>query len=250
MRQVNETNMMEDNVMQLLERTQAGDHAARDALVQNNMGLIWSIVRRFANRGYDLEDLFQVGSIGLMKAIDHFDLSFSVKFSTYAVPMITGEIRRFLRDDGMIKVSRSLKEHGAKVKQAREKLQTSLGREPTLMELSEEVGLPREEIVMALEANGEVESIYRTASSSEGKEICLADRLPQQKDSHAILLDHMVLEQLLSELTETERELIALRYFKEQTQMQVAKQMGISQVQVSRLEKKILLGMRRKLQAG
>lgn len=231
---------------QLLEQSQAGDRFAREAMVKNNMGLVWSIVRRFNNRGYEQEDLFQIGSIGLMKAIDKFDASFSVKFSTYAVPMITGEIRRFLRDDGMIKVSRSLKESGAKMKQAREKLQAELGREPTLLELSEETGMPREEIVMALEANGEVESIYKNTGASEGKEICLADRLPQEKDSHEMLLNHMVLEQLLQELGETERQLIELRYFKERTQSQIAQEMGISQVQVSRMEKKILLEMRRK----
>lgn len=247
MRQLDGTNVMEGSLQQLLERSQSGDEEARETMVRNNMGLVWSIVRRFSNRGYDLEDLFQVGSIGLLKAIDKFDLSFSVKFSTYAVPLITGEIRRFLRDDGMIKVSRGLKEDGARTKAAREKLQTSLGREPTLQELSEETGIPREEIVMALEANGEVESIYRTASPADGKEICLADRLPQEKDSHETLLNHMVLEQLLSELTETERKLIELRYFKERTQMQVAAELGISQVQVSRLEKKILLGMRKNL---
>lgn len=240
-----ETSVKDEKVLKLLERSQAGDRLARDTMVQNNIGLVWSIVRRFSNRGYDLEDLFQVGSIGLMKAIDNFDLNFSVKFSTYAVPMITGEIRRFLRDDGMIKVSRSLKENGARTKQAREKLQSDLGREPNLQELSEETGLPREEIVMALEANGEVESIYRTAGSSEGKEVCLADRLAQEKDSHEILLNHMVIQQLLQELPEMERKLIELRYFKEQTQMQVAEELGISQVQVSRLEKKILLGMRK-----
>lgn len=232
---------------QLLVRSQAGDHQARDAMIQNNMGLVWSIVHRFHNRGYEAEDLFQIGSIGLMKAIDKFDISFSVKFSTYAVPMITGEIRRFLRDDGMIKVSRSLKESGTKVNQAREKLQTELGREPMLQELSEETGMPREEIVMALEANGEVESIDRKSSPEEGREVCLADRLPQEKDSHEMLLNHMVLEQLLAELGENERRLIELRYFKEQTQSCIAKEMGISQVQVSRMEKKILLEMRKKL---
>lgn len=232
---------------QLLKQSQSGDRLARDAMVQNNMGLVWSIVRRFNNRGYELEDLFQIGSIGLMKAIDKFDVSFSVKFSTYAVPMISGEIRRFLRDDGMIKVSRSLKESGARMKQAREKLQAELGRDPTLLELSEETGMPREEIVMALEANGEVESIYKNMVSSEGKEVCLADRLPQEGDSHEKLLNHMALEQLLDELGETERRLIELRYFEERTQTQIAEEMGISQVQVSRMEKKILLKMRKKL---
>lgn len=234
-------------VKELIKTAQQGDGHARDVMVQNNMGLVWSIVRRFQGRGYDLEDLFQIGSIGLMKAIDKFDTDFEVKFSTYAVPLITGEIKRFLRDDGMIKVSRSLKENGAKMKKAREKLQAVLGREPNLQELSEETGLPREEIVMALEANGEVESIYKTYKPDDGKEACLADRLPQETDSHETLLNHMLLEQLLNELGEMERRLIELRYFNDMTQTQVAAELGISQVQVSRLEKKILLSMRRRV---
>ncbi|MCI8873051.1 MAG: RNA polymerase sporulation sigma factor, SigF/SigG family [Lachnospiraceae bacterium] len=231
----------------LLKQAQQGNAEAREQLIQKNMGLVWSIVHRFANRGYELEDLFQVGSIGLMKAIDKFDLSFEVKFSTYAVPMITGEIRRFLRDDGMIKVSRSLKENGAKVRQAREKLLAELGHEPTLQEISDETGFPREEIVMALEANGEVESIDKTYQPESGKESCLADRIPQKGDSHEALLNHMVLEQLLSELGDMERRLIELRYFKDKTQTQVAGELGVSQVQVSRLEKRILLGMRKRI---
>ena len=233
-----------EDVWELLAAAHQGNKAARDKMVQKNMGLVWSIVHRFANRGYELEELFQVGSIGLMKAIDKFNLSYDVKCSTYAVPMITGEIKRFLRDDGMIKVSRSLKENGAKVKQAREKLQRSLGREPTLQEISEETGFPREEIVMALEANGEVESLNKAYAPGDGKETCLADRLPQEKDSHEALLNHMLLEQLMAELGELERRLIELRYFGEKTQMQVAGELGISQVQVSRLEKRILLRMR------
>ncbi len=237
----------DEQVKKLLELAHDGDKAARDTMVKENMGLIWSIVRRFNNRGYELEDLFQIGSIGLMKAIDKFDTSFEVKFSTYAVPMITGEIKRFLRDDGLIKVSRSIKENGAKIKQARERLQAERGRDITLQELSDETGMERTEIVMALEANGEVESIYKTYAPENGKETCLADRLPQEKDSHEVLINHMLLEQLLKELKEEERQLIQMRYFEECTQMQVAEKLGISQVQVSRMEKKILLSMRKKL---
>lgn len=165
----------DEKVKKLLELAHDGDKAARDTMVKENMGLIWSIVRRFNNRGYELEDLFQIGSIGLMKAIDKFDTSFEVKFSTYAVPMITGEIKRFLRDDGLIKVSRSIKENGAKIKQARERLQAERGRDITLQELSDETGMERTEIVMALEANGEVESIYKTYAPKNEKETCLAD---------------------------------------------------------------------------
>ncbi len=237
----------DEQVKKLLELAHDGDKAARDTMVKENMGLIWSIVRRFNNRGYELEDLFQIGSIGLMKAIDKFDTSFEVKFSTYAVPMITGEIKRFLRDDGLIKVSRSIKENGAKIKQARERLQAERGRDITLQELSDETGMERAEIVMALEANGEVESIYKTYAPENGKETCLADRLPQEKDSHEVLINHMLLEQLLKELKQEERQLIQMRYFEECTQMQVAEKLGISQVQVSRMEKKILLSMRKKL---
>lgn len=236
----------EEEVRTLLRRSQEGNRQARDDMVQKNMGLVWSIVRRFNNRGYDLEDLFQVGSIGLMKAIDKFDLNFEVKFSTYAVPMITGEIKRFLRDDGMIKVSRSLKESGARIKQARERLQSSLGREPTLQELSEETGIEPAEIVMALEANGEVESIDKTFTHEKGKETSLAERLPQEQDGQEALLNHMLLEQLLRELDEEARSLIRMRYFEEKTQTQVAQILGVSQVQVSRMEKKILLSMRKK----
>lgn len=234
----------EEETKKLLWEIKQGNRQARDDMVQKNMGLVFCIARRFSNRGYELEDLFQVGSIGLMKAIDKFDLSFEVKFSTYAVPVIMGEIKRFLRDDGMIKVSRSLKENGAKIKQAREKLQAVLGREPNLQELSEKTGFPREEIVMALEANGEVESIHKAYGSGDGKEMCLEDRLPQEKDGHEMILNKMLLEQLLEELEEKDRRLIELRYFEEKTQVQTAQELGISQVQVSRLEKRILKDMR------
>ena len=234
-----------DETIALIEQSQRGDKEARDKLVQSNLGLVWSIVRRFDNRGQELEDLFQIGSIGLMKAIDKFDVSFEVRFSTYAVPMITGEIKRFLRDDGMIKVSRSLKEHAVKIRSAQAALQYEKGREPTLKELSEATVIPREEIVMALEANYEVESIYKPIGQTEGKEVCLADRLVEQKNPGERLLDQMLLGQLLGKLEGMEKELIYQRYFQEKTQTQVAESLGISQVQVSRLEKKILLRMRR-----
>ncbi|MCI8895810.1 MAG: SigB/SigF/SigG family RNA polymerase sigma factor [Lachnospiraceae bacterium] len=234
-----------DETIALIRQSQQGDKAARDHLVQSNLGLVWSIVRRFDNRGQEMEDLFQIGSIGLLKAIDKFDLSFSVRFSTYAVPLITGEIKRFLRDDGMIKISRSLKENAAKIRAAESALQTREGREPTLLELTEATGIPQEEIVMALEANYEVESIYKPLGQSEGNEVCLVDRLPEQDRPDERLLDHMLLEQLLEKLEGMERELIFQRYFQEKTQTQVAQSLGITQVQVSRLEKKILLRLRK-----
>ena len=248
----------------LIERSQAGDKEARERLIEENLGLVRHIVKRFLERGYDPEDLFQIGCIGLMKAIDKFDLSFEVKFSTYAVPMIQGEIKRFLRDDGMVKVSRTLKENGWKIRQASERLSHALGREATLQELSEETGLSVEDMVLALDANIEVESIYKSVYQSDGNEIYLVDQVVGDAggvgysilENHAggvsvcedtekeKLLNHMLLEQLLEGLNETERRLIKLRYFQDKTQMEVAKKMGISQVQVSRMEKRILLHLR------
>lgn len=231
--------------MELIEQARAGDKTAREKLIVDNMALVWSIVKRFQGRGHEPQDLFQIGSIGLMKAIDKFDMRFDVKFSTYAVPMISGEIKRFLRDDGMVKVSRTLKENGWKIKQASERLSHELGRDATINEISEEIQLPVEDIVLAMEANVEVESIYKSVYQSDGNEIYMIDRLPEKKDDNEELLNHMLLEQLLESLNETDRELITLRYFKDKTQTEVAKKLGISQVQVSRMEKKILSGMRR-----
>lgn len=233
-----------EEVAVLIARSQAGDKEAREVLIEKNLGLVHHIVKRFIGRGYDAEDLFQIGSIGLMKAIDKFDLSFDVKFSTYAVPMISGEIKRFLRDDGMVKVSRTLKENGWKVKQAAERISQEIGREPTLEEISEATGIAREDIVMAMEANIEVESIYKSMYQADGNEIFLVDKLPEKRDDNEKLLNHMLLEQLIDALSEEEKKLIRLRYFQDKTQMEVARNLGISQVQVSRMEKKILIRMR------
>jgi len=237
------------DTMEYIRRAHQGDKEARDALVTENMGLIWSIVRRFAGRGYEMEDLFQIGSIGLMKAIDKFDLSMDVKLSTYAVPMITGEIRRFLRDDGMIKVSRPLKELAVKIGAAREKLEFSLGREPTIEEIAKEVGVSREEAAASLEAGAEVESIYRPVSREDESGGCLIDRLAEKGSENERVLDKMVLTELLRSLKGQEREIIVKRYFENKTQTVIAKDLGISQVQVSRLEKKILKEMRERLMA-
>lgn len=234
-----------EHTIALIEQSHSGDKEARDRLVSENLGLVWSIVKRFSGRGHEMEDLFQIGTIGLMKAIDKFDTAFDVKFSTYAVPMITGEIKRFLRDDGMIRVSRSLKETAAKLAAAQNRLQEKLGRDVTLQELSEETGISREEIVMALEANVEVESIYKSIYQSDGKEITLMDKLPEKRDENENLLNELLLAQLMGELSETERQLIELRYFKDKTQAEVAKYLDTSQVQVSRMEKKILLRLRK-----
>lgn len=237
---------MEDT-MRLIAMAHVGDKEARDRLVMDNVGLIWSIVRRFQGRGHELEDLFQIGSIGLMKAIDKFDLSYDVKFSTYAVPMITGEIKRFLRDDGMIKVSRSIKEMGMKVKQAREALRYSIGREPTIEEIAADVGASREEVAASIEAGAEVESLYKTINKNDETSIYLIDKIEEENQAQEQLLNQMVLKELLCSLGEQERELIIRRYFKSQTQTQIAQALSISQVQVSRMEKKILKQLREKL---
>ena len=236
-----------DETMRLIEMAHEGDKEARDRLVTENMGLIWSIVRRFTGRGYDPEDLFQIGSIGLMKAIDKFDMSFDVKFSTYAVPMITGEIKRFLRDDGMIKVSRSIKEMGTRVKCVREALGFTLGREPTIEEIAGELGASKEAVAASIEAGAEVESLYRTVNKNDENSILLIDKIEEESSAQEELLNRMVLRELLTGLSDKDREIIIRRYYYNETQSQIASHLGISQVQVSRLEKKILKQMREKL---
>lgn len=233
-----------DRTISLIKQSHDGDETARAQLVEENMGLVWCIVKRFCGRGTEPEDLFQIGSIGLLKAIDKFNLDFEVKFSTYAVPMIAGEIRRFLRDDGMIKVSRSLKELSYKAHLIRERLQEELGRDATVQELAQELGVPEEELTMALESSGEVESIYKPVYQKDGNEIQLVDRLVEKEGHEEQILNKIVLGRLLETLKKEERRLIYLRYFKNQTQTQVGKELGISQVQVSRMEKKILLYLR------
>ena len=234
---------MED-ILALIGRAHQGDKEARDTLVEKNIGLVHSIVRRFLNRGVEAEDLFQIGSIGLIKAIDKFDTGFEVKFSTYAVPMITGEIKRFLRDDGMIKVSRSIKELGFKVRAAREEMTYSLGREPTIEEIAARLETSREEVAASLEAGAEVESLYRPAGNGDDNTTFLMDRLEEENNDHEELLNRMVLKELMEDLSDEQREIIVRRYFYNQTQTQIAGELGISQVQVSRLEKRILKEMR------
>lgn len=232
----------------LIERVQAGEKEVREVLIEQNLGLVHHIVKRFLNRGYEAEDLFQIGVIGLIKAIDKFDPSFAVKFSTYAVPLISGEIKRFLRDDGMVKVSRTIKENGSRVKYARERLSLKLNRDPTLEEVSREAGLTTEEVILAMEANVQVESIYQSVYQSDGNEIYMVDQLADKgKDEQEKMLNHLVIKQLIEGLSETEQKLITLRYYQDKTQTEVAKLLGISQVQVSRMEKKILMGLRERM---
>lgn len=233
-----------EHTLALIKRVHEGDKGAREQLVEENMGLVFTVVQRFLGRGCDREDLVQIGSIGLLKAIDHFDCAYEVRFSTYAVPMITGEIRRFLRDDGMIKVSRMLKESAAKAFYARETLEKRNGREATMEEIASETGISMEDLVLAMEAVSDVESLSQTIYSGDGTPVLLGDRLPDGQDRGEELLNRMLLGQLLQLLEEEEQEIIRLRYFEEQTQVQVARKLGMTQVQVSRAEKRILKKMR------
>ena len=194
-----------------------------------------------------MEDLFQIGSIGLLKAVDHFDPSYEVRFSTYAVPMIVGEIKRFLRDDGILKVSRSLKENCGRIYQAKEKLEKELGREPGLDEIAAEVELSLEEVILALESTAEVESLHKTIYQGDGNDISLMDRLPEKENGQEQALDRIFLDEMLQSLDARERQLIGMRYFQNRTQTEIAAELGVSQVQVSRMEKRILKKLKEKI---
>ena len=225
----------------LMQLWKNGDKAARDKMVEVNMGLVYSIARRFIGRGTDLEDLIQIGAIGLLKAIDNFDNNYDVRFSTYAVPVITGEIKRFIRDDGMIKVSRSIKENAIKIKRAVQYLQNEKGKEATIDEIVEYTGLDREEVLVSLDATRTVESINEVIYSGEDKHITLGDKITDKRDEYNTVRNNIFLKSLLDKLDDFQRKLIYLRYYEDKTQTEVAKMLNISQVQVSRLEKKILL---------
>lgn len=236
------------NTVELIEKAKNGDKEAQSIMVEQNMGLVWSIVRRFQNRGYDLEDLFQIGCIGLIKAINKFDTSFNVKFSTYAVPMIIGEVKRFIRDDGLIKVSRSLKETSNKIKITKEIMLKELGREPSVVEVAERLDITPEDIAMALEATYTPEYLYNSILEGDNTPILLIDRVESEAyPTESEIIDKITLMQILDTLEPREKQIIVLRYFEEKTQAQIAKMLGISQVQVSRLEKKILKELREKI---
>src|SRR5699024_1744582 len=233
-----------EEVRTLIYESQQGDAIARDTLVEKNVRLVWSVVQRFINRGYDPEDLFQIGSIGLIKAIDKFDLSYDVRFSTYAVPMIIGEIQRFIRDDGTIKVSRKLKELGNKVRLTKEELTKELNRSPTVYEVAAVLDITAEEVSQAQEASKYPHSIHETVFENGGEPITLLDQIA---DEESQWFDKLSLEEAMSHLTEREQLIVYLRYYKDQTQSEVATRLGISQVQVSRLEKSILTQMREQM---
>ena len=236
-----------DHTLALIGRSHQGDIEARDTLFKENTGLIYSVAKRFLGRGVEMEDLFQIGSIGLLKAVDHFDPSYEVRFSTYAVPMIVGEIKRFLRDDGILKVSRSLKENCGRIYQAKEKLEKELGREPGLDEIAAEVELSLEEVILALESTAEVESLHKTIYQGDGNDISLMDRLPEKENGQEQALDRIFLDEMLQSLDARERQLIGMRYFQNRTQTEIAAELGVSQVQVSRMEKRILKKLKEKI---
>lgn len=236
-----------EHTLALITLAHQGDKAARDTLIEENIGLVWSIVRRFQNRGVETEDLFQIGSIGLIKAVDKFDPAYQVQFSTYAVPMIAGEIRRFLRDDGMLKVSRSLRELAGRIYSTKDALEKKNGREPTLYEVARELGVSQEDLVLAMEAATQVESLQQVIYQGEGNDISLMDKLEEEENQSDQVVNRLLLEDMLKSLEGRERQLIYMRYFQEKTQAAIAREMGISQVQVSRLEKKILGKLRKKM---
>ena len=232
------------DTLALIARAQAGDDSAAEQLIKENSGLIWSVVKKFAKRGYEPDDLYQIGAIGLLKCIRKFDASFDVKFSTYAIPMIIGEIKRFLRDDGIIKVSRPMKEIATKARYVTEMLTAKLGRQPTINELAQELNISAEELVVAMEAGLDVESLYATIYQGDGSPIFLIDKVAQNHDDGDSIVNLLALKQLIAQLKPKEQQVIILRYFRDKTQMEVAKTIGVSQVQVSRIEKKVLQVLR------
>lgn len=233
-----------DRTYELIKLAQSGDSEAKEILVKENSGLIWSIVRRFKSRGCDMEDLYQIGAIGLLKCIDKFDISFDVKFSTYAVPMILGEIKRFLRDDGIIKISRPIKETAIKIKYETDEFIRKYGREPQISEISEKLGITEDDVIMALESSRDVESIFSTVYQNDGNPVFLIDKLSENNESEKFT-DIITIKEILGKLEPKERSIIFMRYFEDKTQTEISKILGISQVQVSRIEKKVVENIRK-----
>lgn len=237
----------EERIRLDLGQAQKGDKKIRQQLVAENMGLVYMVAKRFADRGVELQDLVQIGAIGLIKAIDRFDLTLSFSFSTYAVPLIMGEIRRFLRDDQMIHTSRQIKENARKIAIVREQLKKTQNKEPTLRELSEQTKIAMEDLVVALEAGKEVDSFSRPLSDGDGKQITLEEKLEDSNRFEGPLLEHLALQQGIRQLTPEEEKLIRLRYMENLSQSETARLLGTNQVAVSRRERKILEKLRRKM---
>jgi len=229
---------MTDETLALISRAQAGDDSAAEQLIQENTGLIWSVVKKFSKRGYEMDDLYQIGAIGLLKCIRKFDTSFDVKFSTYAIPMIIGEIKRFLRDDGMIKVSRPMKEIATKARYITELLTARLGRQPTINELATELNISTEELVVAMEAGKDIESLHATIYQGDGSPIFLIDKVAQGLDDGEKIINKLTLKQLIERLKPKERQVVVLRYFQDKTQMEVANMIGVSRCRYPESKKK------------
>lgn len=234
-----------EEVIRLIKRSQQGDREAQEIMVKSNIGLVSSIIKKFLNRGYEYEDLFQIGCIGLIKAIKNFNPDFNVRFSTYAVPMIMGEIKRFLRDDGIIKVSRNLKETAKKIKQAKERLTKEYGRDATIQEIASELCITSEDVVLGLESLYTPEYLYETIHQDDGSPVLLIDKISEEKDYGNDVVDKVALKDIINSLDPRARQIIILRYFKDMTQSQISEILGISQVQVSRIEKRVLEHMRK-----
>ena len=235
---------------QLILLANGGDTEAMNILIEMNLPLVSSLSKKFINRGYDYEDIFQIGSIGLVKAIKNFDAKYNVKFSTYAVPMIVGEIKRFIRDDGIIKVSRNIKILARKLHFDKEKLTKELNREPTIDELVEFSGVNKEEVIVALEASANLQYLHDVIHQDDGAPVLLIDKLSEDGEEDKNLTDRIALKEALQNLDKKSRQIIVLRYFKDKTQVEVARLLGISQVQVSRIEKKVLVEMKKQLDEG
>ena len=233
--------------MELLRRAHAGDQSARNRLIEGNLRLVLSVIQRFASRGENADDLFQVGCVGLIKAIDNFDTNQPVKFSTYGVPMIIGEIRRYLRDNSSIRVSRSLRDTAYKVLQARERLMADGQREPTIEQIAKELEIPREEVVFALDAMSDPVSLYEPVYSDAGDTLCVMDQIRDTKNTEEDWTNRIALKDALKRLNERERRILSMRFYEGKTQMEVSGEVGISQAQVSRLEKAAMNTIRKNL---
>ena len=226
-----------EETMELLRRTKAGDQAARQELIEGNLRLVLSVIQRFSGRGENADDLFQVGCVGLIKAIDNFDISQPVRFSTYGVPMIIGEIRRYLRDNSAIRVSRSMRDTAYKVLQVRDKYLAENQREPTVEQIAQELGIPREDVVFAMDAIVDPVSLYEPVYSDGGDAICVMDQVSDTRNTDESWTDRIALKEAMKRLDDRERRILSLRFYEGKTQMEVSAEVGISQAQVSRLEK-------------
>lgn len=234
-----------EETMALIRRAQAGERQAKEAAVMGNLRLVLSVVQRFSNRGEPMDDLFQVGVIGLLKAIDNFDTTQPVKFSTYGVPMIIGEIRRYLRDGSRVKISRSTRDNAYRALTAKEKLMGQLQREPTMEEIAKEIDLPREEVIFALDAISDPVSLYEPVFQESGDSICVMDQVRDERSTDDSWLEQIAMKQAMEELSPREKRILALRFYDGKTQVEVSGEVGISQAQVSRLEKGVLEKIKR-----